>query len=98
MDFAASTAAVERADLFLQSREFRLRLSRSHSKSWNAAPGIERHRDFLFMIATAAMEQASIVACGVSEYAKFGRRSGHPEPTLAVHNAPHELSELRPRA
>ena len=26
------------------------------------------------------MERTSIVACVVSEYAKFGRRSGHPEP------------------
>jgi hypothetical protein len=31
-------------------------------------------------IATAAMARTSIVACRVSEYAKFGRRSGHPEP------------------
>jgi hypothetical protein len=27
-----------------------------------------------------AIARTSIVACGVSEYAKFGRRSGHPEP------------------
>jgi hypothetical protein len=47
---------------------------------------------------TAAMARTSIVASGVSEYAKFGRRSGHPEPTLALHNTPHELSELRPTA
>ena len=44
------------------------------------------------------MARTSIVACGVSEYAKFGRDSGRPEPTLALHNTPHELSELRPTA
>src|SRR6516165_6153743 len=31
------------------------------------------------MIATAAMEQASIVACAASGYGKFARRSGHLE-------------------
>src|SRR5215471_16992267 len=35
------------------------------------------------MIATAAMEQASIVACGASGYGKFARRSGHLEPAVA---------------
>ena len=44
------------------------------------------------------MEQASIAACGASEYGKFARRSGRLEPTLALHNTPHELSELRPSA
>jgi hypothetical protein len=33
---------------------------------------------------TAAMARTSIVASGVSEYAKFGRRSGHPEPMLSL--------------
>jgi hypothetical protein len=45
--------------------------------AWDRAPP-------RFTIATAAVARTSIVACGVSEYGKFVRRSGRPEPMRSL--------------
>jgi hypothetical protein len=44
------------------------------------------------------MVRALIAACGTLAYGKFARLSDHLGLTLALHNTPHELSELRPTA
>jgi hypothetical protein len=48
-------------------------------KSWNAAPGIGRHRDFRFTIGIAAV-RALISACGTLAYGQVARLLDHLGP------------------
>jgi hypothetical protein len=95
MDLAASTAVVEHVDLFLQSREFRLRLSPS-----DLCPDCHERMPLKAVKTTAALEEHTFrcLNCG-SERTRRSRANDFPSiPSLPnAASALVDLSERRPK-
>jgi len=95
MDLAASTAVVEHVDLFLQSREFRLRLSPS-----DLCPDCHERMPLKAVKTTAALEEHTFRCPNCSsEHMRRSRADDFPAiPSLpSAATALVDLSERRPK-